>query len=70
MKLKQLNLNNIKGGAAVEMFEQELARVLENINNPNTEPDATREITMKFTFKPAKDRSSAIVKISGRLTMP
>lgn len=55
---------NLKGGAAMDMFARELDRVLENINDPNTEPDAGREIVLKVKFIPSKERDTAVVKLS------
>jgi len=48
----EVRLDTLGGGAAVELFEKELRKVIENIYDPNTEPDAKRTITLKATFKP------------------
>jgi hypothetical protein len=47
-----VTLSNIAGGAVPELFEHELQKVLANIADPNSDPSATREITLKFRFKP------------------
>ena len=41
---ERLGLENLMGGAAIERFNHELARVLENVNDINTEATAAREI--------------------------
>lgn len=57
-----LNLDNICNGGVPEVFERELGEVLKNIADVNTDPEATRKITLEFTFKPFKDRSGAMVR--------
>jgi hypothetical protein len=57
-----LTLENICKGGVPEVFGHELARVLENMNDPSTEAEAVREITIKFKFKPFPDRSGASIK--------
>lgn len=54
-----VTLETIGNGAATEMFEEELTKVLENIMDPNTDGKAIREITVKVRAKPHKDRSGA-----------
>jgi hypothetical protein len=56
LDLPPLTLDTLGKGAAKELFAQELDRVLENILDPNTEPVAKREITLKVTFRPSDDR--------------
>lgn len=59
-----LSLENLGRGAAVELFDRELQTCLDNINDPNTNPLAIREVTLKVKIKPAKDRSEAELLIS------
>jgi hypothetical protein len=61
---EHVNLNNLSNGAAVEMFNRELEKVLENICDPNTSPTTAREITLKVTLKPNEDREVGIVAIA------
>lgn len=64
-KAEMVTLENIGGGAASEMFTEALAKVIENIVNPNTKPDAIRSITLKMKVKPGKnDRSFCTVELS------
>src|SRR5690349_802930 len=51
-----VTLDTIGGGALPELFEAELARVLANIADPNTDISTKREITIKVSLKPKKDR--------------
>ena len=63
MKGQVVNLANIGDGAAVELFEAELEKVLENIADPNTPADAVREITLKLKMKPDASRQVGAVGI-------
>jgi hypothetical protein len=56
-KLHEVNLETFAGGAAPERFERELGRVLRNIMDPNTDPEALREIALKFKIKPDETRT-------------
>lgn len=52
-----ITLESLGGGAAGEKFQDELDRVVENIQDPNTEAKAKRSITIKVIFTPTVDRS-------------
>jgi len=52
-----LTLANLAGGAAVELFEMELVRILENILDQNTKATAKRKIKLEVTFVPSPDRN-------------
>lgn len=41
-----VSLENIGRGAALERFDVELQKVLENVLDPNTKPTATRKVTL------------------------
>ena len=64
-----ISLTTICNGSVPEVFARELAAVLANIADPNTEPEKLRGLTLKFTFKPLDDRSGAIVSFSCRPTL-
>ena len=51
-----LSIVNIKEGAAVEMFDRALQKVLININDINTTL-AKREILLKMELLPSEDRT-------------
>lgn len=55
------NLVSICGGAAEEVFQREMKRMLENIKDPSTDPDKKRKIILEFSFEPLADRSGAEV---------
>jgi hypothetical protein len=58
---EQVNLSNLCGGAVEEVFQRELAQVLANIADVNTDPEAKRKLVLEFTIKPFEDRSGAQV---------
>lgn len=60
---EQVTLATLRGGAAVEMFDAELQRVLENVMDPNT-THAAREVTLKVKIKPDNDRGIGSVEIA------
>lgn len=59
-----LTLNNAARGAAHELFDDELQRVLANIQDVNTEATPTREINLKFKFKPSKSRNECAITVA------
>lgn len=58
-----VSLDTIGQGAAIELFNDELARVLKNILDLNTKPTVTRRITLTVDIKPDEDRSFGTVQI-------
>ena len=63
-KDEPITLTNLGGGAAVEKFDEELQRVLDNIVDPNTQAESVRSITLKVTIKPDNTRQVGTVLIS------
>jgi len=68
----ELTLEGFAHGALRERFADELQRVVDNIDDPNTEPEKVRSITIKVAFRPDGDRSSAKVEttVSTKLAGP
>ncbi len=60
---REVSLATLGGGAAEELFQVELAKVLSNIADPNTESQTPREILLKVRIKPNKDRSFGLLRI-------
>lgn len=61
--MQSVTLDNIGGGALAELFGAELARILQNIADPNTDARAGRAITITVKFKPTATRDSAEVDL-------
>lgn len=52
-----ISLDTLDRGGVVELFGTCLNDVLANIQDPNTKPEAVREITLSVKFKPGKERN-------------
>lgn len=68
----EVSLTTIKGGAAVEKFDYVLSQILENIDDPNTEADAERAITLQVKMKPSPDRDEVAysIKVTPKFAPP
>ena len=58
-----VTLTTLANGAALELFDGELSKVVENILDPNTEPDTVREVVLKVKIKPDASRKNAAVYV-------
>jgi hypothetical protein len=63
-KYEPINLSTLAGGAAVDLVDHELTKVLTNIADVNTSPKAAREITLKIKIKPSDSREIANAEVS------
>lgn len=61
--MQAVTLDTIGGGALAELFGAELARILQNIADPNTDATSKRVITFTVSFKPKSDREVADVEL-------
>jgi len=61
--MQSVTLDTIGGGALAELFSAELARILANIADPNTDPATKRAITITANFKPNRERDAAQVEL-------
>lgn len=68
IEVGRLSLDTLAGGAAVEKFNAELERVLQNITDINT-TEGERSITLKAKIKPDADRSICRVQIQVTSTL-
>lgn len=59
-----VTLSNLAQGAAVEVFDHELTKVLANIKDPNSDPKTKRKITLVVEFAPFADRSGSEISVS------
>lgn len=60
---RDVTLETIGNGSLGELFAAELARVLDNIADPNTDQKTKRVITLQVSFKPGRDRDVADVEL-------
>lgn len=52
----QIDLNSLAGGGLSERINRELAKVAENVMDPNTKADAVRTLTITLKIKPDEAR--------------
>ncbi len=64
MKLEPVSLETLGQGALVEMFDRELRKVLEDIDDPNTKAEKIRTITIEVKIKPTESREAAAVQFN------
>jgi hypothetical protein len=62
--VKRLRLSDMHEGAAEELFQDALVRVLENVADPNTDYRAKRVIAMTFTFSVDEARKVGAVVVA------
>lgn len=58
-----LDLNTVCGGAAHELFAEELKRVIQNSLDPNTDVKGKREITLKFELVVNTERDAVHIAV-------
>lgn len=58
-----VTLENLANGGAVELWEHELQRVLQNIADANTNPTTVRQLTLKVSIKPTEERTAAAIAV-------
>lgn len=63
-KERSLCLENLREGAALERFNDEIGVVLKNIVDPNTSHKKKRSITLKVTFEPNENRDGMVYDIA------
>lgn len=68
-ELKEITLETVAGGAAPERFQKEWNRLLANAQDPNTDPETVRSVTVTVKVKPRPDRDSAalVLEVTSKL---
>jgi hypothetical protein len=57
----EASLETIGDGQAIQKFNHELQRAIENCLDINTELNFTREVILKIKIKPSEDRQTAAI---------
>ena len=57
------SLDDLFDGGVRERFNNALRRVWDNVFDPNTDPKAAREITLKVKIKPSERRDAAAFNV-------
>lgn len=70
--MQNLTLDTVAKGAAPERFQDELEKIVANILDPNTDPEAVRAITLTVKVKPSESREMATVllEVKSKLAPP
>jgi predicted HTH domain antitoxin len=61
--MQKVTLTNLKQGAALEIWQREFDKVLENMADRNTKVKTAREITLTVKIVPTEDRCLGAVSI-------
>jgi hypothetical protein len=67
--MQKIELSHFQHGVVVDLFNEELKKVLENIDDENTEAKAERSVTIKIAIKPDKTRRTGEVKVQAYSTL-
>lgn len=63
-EVARLSVATLRRGAAIELVDDAIERVLENINDPNTEADEVRRVTLVLKLRPDRKRETMGVDVS------
>lgn len=69
MNLKKLTLATVCNGAVEEMFQAELAKLIANIDDPNTIAKEKRKLILEFTIEPNTERNYASVSLQTKTAL-
>lgn len=67
--MKHINLETFANGAFTAQVNRAMEEVTKNIQDPNTEPGATRKITVTIGFKPNQDRNFVATGVQTKTTL-
>lgn len=67
--MPNLNLAEMAEGAFLEQFHCELAKVLANIDDPNTDPKKVRKITLTATLKADEERDIVNFEVQSKASL-
>ena len=62
-----MNLDKFAGGELTRLIRKGINEILDNIRDEGTTPQARRTLTVKITFRPAKDRKNMKIQIETRV---
>lgn len=66
---KPVTLSSLADGALEERLQEALKVVLENVQDPNTKPDAKRTVTIELTFRPDSEREAIGLSVVCRVKL-
>ena len=67
--MNKIALAEVNNGAAERLFDEELERIIQNVNDVNTDAKEPRKLTLEFTFNPhvTREMGSIDVKCKSKL---
>ena len=68
-QLKRDSILRMAAGAIEEKVDYEVSRVIDNILDLNTKPDAKRKITITLTFAPDAERKHIAIQAEAKSTL-
>lgn len=68
-EIKRDSILRMASGAIEEKVDYEVTRVIDNIPDVNTKPDAKRKITITLTFQPDAERKHISVQAEAKSTL-
>lgn len=63
------NIAELAQGAVLEQFNSEMRKLLENIQDPNTDAVKKRKMVISLTLEPTKNRDGATIEVITKLTL-
>lgn len=67
--MKHINLETLANGAFTEQVNREIQKVIENIQDPNTDAKAARKVTVTITLKPNEQRDFISTGVVAKSTL-
>ena len=67
--MKHIDMEKFANGAFSQQINRELAKVTENIQDPNTDATAKRRITVVIEFKPNEGRNFVTTGVQAKSTL-
>lgn len=65
----EISIDQLAGGGLTERINRELAKVAENVLDPNTKPDAVRTLTITLKIKPDEARQVGSAEFQVKSTL-
>ena len=66
-EFSEVTLETLGSGVVSELFAAEFRKILDNIDDPNTDPTVIRRLTIEIAVKATKDRSNAAVAVTAKV---
>ncbi|QSR02669.1 hypothetical protein J0J36_03090 [Lactococcus sp. LG1074] len=67
MQKIDLNLSSLASGGVQENFDMEVKKLLENVQDPNTDAEKPRKLVMTLTLQP--DESRELIKLDSQIKL-